>query len=230
MEDDVDWSVYLKDQLEQLGTGTRYITDPTSQNDINLESPYGNDWDMLWIGHCGSSFRDSAPHYVIENDPTVPPVNHRPQQNTPDFASSGYDNNTRVVYTAGGGLCTQGYALSLRGARKLIQHYLYKDGFAPIDLGLHEICKDQNMGFKCLAIFPTLLASHRAAGPTNRDSDIMLGIMDAPIHIREKGETYNVVHSTRLNVETLLTKGMEGITPQWDDIPPLTGGVRTKFV
>lgn len=229
MEDDVDWSVYLKDQLEQVAAGSRYISDPSSQNKNPL-SPYGDDWDMLWIGHCGSSFRDTGPHYVIENDPTVPPAHHRPQQNTPDFLNSGYDNSTRVVYTAGGGLCTQGYALSLRGAQKLLQHYLTKQGFAPIDLGLHDICKDQNLGFKCLAVFPTILGSHRAMGPTNRDSDIQRWKSDAPISIREKGETFNVVHSMRMNVENILMGGWEAVMPQWDDIPEPTGPVRIRYV
>ena len=229
MEDDVDWSVYLKDQLEQVAAGTRYIGDPSSEYK-NPESPYGDDWDMLWIGHCGSSFRDKSPHYVIENDPTVPPVHHRPQQNTPDFLGSGYDNSTRVVYTAGGGLCTQGYALSLRGARKLLQFYLDEQNFAPIDLGLHQICHDQSLDFKCLAVFPTLLGSHRAVGPTNRDSDIQRWNSDAPISIREKGETFNVVHSMRMNVGNILTGGLDAVTPQWDDIPPPKGDVRTRFV
>lgn len=228
MEDDADWSVYLKDQLEHVATGSRYISDPTSKT-TDLLSPYGNDWDMLWLGHCGSSFRpDGGPRYVIENDPTVPPPEHRIIDNGPKYAEEGYDNHTRIIYMANGGLCTQAYALSQRGARKVLQWYLNRQDFEPIDLGLHTFCQDQIMGFKCVAAAPALWGSHRAAGPMNKDSDIQRWNPDEPISVREKGETYNIVHSMRMNGENILVNGLEGVTTQWD-MPQLEGPVRTRY-
>ena len=60
-EDDADWDVNLHTQLEQFAQGSRYITSSwsgskelkskASGGDAN--SPYGEDWDLLWLGHCG---------------------------------------------------------------------------------------------------------------------------------------------------------------------------------
>lgn len=228
MEDDADWSVYLKDQLVHVAAGSRYVSDP-SRETTAFQSPYGDDWDMLWLGHCGSEFRDQSPHYLIENDPTVPPPNRRTQDHAPDTNSAGYENTTRVVYTAGGGLCTQAYALSLRGAQKVLLHYTSPIRFAPIDLGLHAACHDQILGFKCIGVFPALWGSHRPAGPTNRDSDIQRWDPNAKVDIREKGLTWNIVHSMRLNAENILTHGLDAITTQWP-MPQLTGEIRTRYV
>lgn len=228
MEDDADWSVYLKDQLAYVSEGSRYVSDP-SRKTTEFQSPYGDDWDMLWLGHCGSEFRDQSPHYLIENDPTVPPPDRRTQDHAPDTNSAGYDNTTRVVYTAGGGLCTQAYALSLRGAQKVLLHYTSPIHFAPIDLALHSMCHEQTLGFKCIGAFPALWGSHRPAGPTNRDSDIQRWDADAKVKIREKGLTWNIVHSMRLNAENILMHGMDAVTTQWP-VPELTGEIRTRYV
>lgn len=230
MEDDADWSVYLKDQLNHFATGSRYISDPSFRT-RGFSSPYGNDWDLLWLGHCGSSFRDDTPHYLMENDPTVPPAHHRPKQTTPDLAAAGYDpDSTRVVYTAGGGLCTQAYALSLRGARRILHYYgaVQTSSFAPIDLGIHELCRDQPFGFKCVAVFPTLWGSHRDAGPKDRDSDIQTVDEGTEVQVREKGEAHSIVHSVRLNAGNLV-KGEE-VTSQWDDMPELEGGMTARYL
>lgn len=222
IEDDADWSVYLKDQLEHMAEGTRYIF---PGNSTDSGSPYGDDWDMLWVGHCGSSFGTNPRRYIIENDPTVPPPQHRQVNKAPDFAAEGFDNSTRVIYMAGGGLCTQAYALSLRGARKVLQFYTTTLRFAPIDLSLHQLCNQRPLDFNCAAPFPQLWSSHRTVGYTNRDSDIMrLG----KGKIREKATTGNIVHPMRLNAKNILVHGLEGVESQWDDMPTLTGELRVR--
>lgn len=229
IEDDADWDVHLKDQLEQLAVGSQYVR-PGANNTVP-ESPYGDDWDLLWLGHCGSSFSTSETRrYVIENDPTVPPPNHRSNNKVPDFAAAGYDNSSRVVYTASGGLCTQAYALSLRGARKIIQHYTNVLDFAPIDIGLHSLCNSQPVGFKCIGIFPQIWGSHRSAGAINRDSDINTsGKKKGPVQIRKKPMTFNIVYSMRMNAANILEHGIDAITPQWDDMPTLNDSLKARF-
>lgn len=156
----------------------------------------------------------------------MPPPQHRSNNKAPDFESAGYDNTSRVIYTAGGGLCTQSYALSLRGARKILLHYSTRLGFAPIDLGLHQLCHDRILNFNCLAVFPQLWGSHRVAGNTNKDSDIQRGGKGS---IRDKAMTFNIVHSVRLNAERILVNGTGAVTSQWDDMPTLTEGLRTRL-
>jgi hypothetical protein len=67
MEDDMDWDVRIKSQLLQVAKGARYLQ-PSSKMDV---SPYGDDWDVLWLGHCGEVF----PETLEENrdKPTADP-------------------------------------------------------------------------------------------------------------------------------------------------------------
>ncbi|KAL8641458.1 MAG: hypothetical protein Q9226_008633, partial [Calogaya cf. arnoldii] len=73
-EDDADWDVSFKDQLAEFAMGSRYISDTMT----SPRSPYGDDWDLLWLGHC-SAQQDAQDgrRLVIENDDTVPPMAHR---------------------------------------------------------------------------------------------------------------------------------------------------------
>jgi GR25 family glycosyltransferase involved in LPS biosynthesis len=227
MEDDADWSVYIKDQLELVAAGSQYIS--STPVDSVPASPYGDDWDLLWLGHCGSDFGEPGTRrLVIENDATVPPPQHRVNNNVPDFSAAGYDNTTRVVYRAGGGLCTQAYALSLRGARKVLARFTTILDFQPIDHALHWMCHDRILDFKCVGVFPQLWASHRAAGHYNRDSDIQ-SLDNRGKEIREQAMTFNIVHSVRLNAARILVNGTAAVTSQWDDVPVLPGGVRVRY-
>jgi hypothetical protein len=120
MENDADWDLLLKSQLVEFAHGTRYLQDLNSKI---TNSPYGDDWDLLSLGYCGARNRekDDQRYYVVQDDPTAVPQNlwgyPRRQPNLTPSTLSG--NHTRVVYEPVRGLCTFGYALSLRGARRL---------------------------------------------------------------------------------------------------------------
>ena len=224
IEDDSDWDVSFKDQLVDIARGSRYISN-TSADSAPL-SPYGDGWDLLWLGHCGSSFLPSDNRrFVIENDPTVTPHKRRVNYDSiPDMAP--YDNTTRIVYAASRGVCLYAYALSYRGAQKLLYHLSMRPFNNPIDLGMRQMCQDESRGFKCVGVFPQVIDSHRPAGPIDKDSDIAT----RPDQVRDHGMTFNIVHSTRLNVEHLMDGDMDAIESQWPtEIPKLHGGVRTKY-
>ena len=70
-EDDADWSPFIKDQLFELSTGARAIQGSPS----STPSPYGHDWDFLWLGHNRVGPTDAEQNiWVIDNDFTVPPL------------------------------------------------------------------------------------------------------------------------------------------------------------
>ena len=85
LEDDADWDVRLMEQLRDFGLGVQALTQPLSplpddsfhilpfrerdekgyeevafnslpQTVPPMHSPYGDNWDMFWLGHCGMSF------------------------------------------------------------------------------------------------------------------------------------------------------------------------------
>lgn len=104
-------------------------------------SPYGDGWDVLWLGHCGTELpaaqgpyyrHPTAPHPVqpqpllrlaLAPDHTVPqPAYLRPHPfANQDPVSSLYPPHTRLVHAAGEGTaCTLGYAVSRRAAGRLL--------------------------------------------------------------------------------------------------------------
>lgn len=167
MEDDMDWDVRLKPQLELAAAGARAImsalpdalfptgrASPSSQPPV---SPYGDDWDVLWLGHCGEPFPEDLPEnqnlpdsdggfqamarkWTILNDATVPPPSRL--TGLVDFAAHG-PPRTRWVHVSAAPICSFAYALSRAGARKVLYEMSVGDGglVAPFDNALAGMCR-----------------------------------------------------------------------------------------
>lgn len=224
LEDDADWDIHLKEQLAMFALGTQFVTGSTGKS----SSPYGDDWDLLWIGHCGSTIKpDSYRRFMIENDnTTVPPSRRFNVGEFPDIEKEGVDKSTRFVYRASGGVCTAAYALSLRGALKYLRAQATRTTFLPIDLGMNEMCESIS-DFKCIGVYPQYVFGYKGAGRTYRDTDIL----DLDVEeIRDKGLTWNVVYSTRLNVDHILAGDDAAIERQWPEDPEILGPARIRTV
>ena len=78
MESDADWDMRVKEILPPLARGIRELVDwPFDRSHHVLDpqiEPYGDTWDVLWIGHCGSN-HDGNTRIYSWNDTTVPPGN-----------------------------------------------------------------------------------------------------------------------------------------------------------
>ncbi|KAF6805488.1 hypothetical protein CSOJ01_09487 [Colletotrichum sojae] len=157
-------------------------------------SPYGDDWDLLWIGHCGMHFpfedTENVPkaRIIHANDVTVAPKDLW-TFNIPFTLKESYPEHTRAVHHAQEGVCTLGYAVSQQGARRL----------------LHEVA------LKDVGDAPALFHHHRAAGPMSSMSDIG----NHGDGFRETAMTDMVRWSVRLNADALL----EGRTDFFDQYP-----------
>lgn len=207
MEDDADWDIRLLSQMQDLAKGVRHLSGITATQ--KQHSPYGDDWDVIWPGHCG----DEMPHhenqiYVIENDETVAPKAH--QAWIKGLAK--YPEGTRLIQRAGAPICSFGWGISYRGAQKLLMALSVKgmSGLA-VDNGLATLCRDGWLNVQCYSVQPELIHHHRPAGSLAKDSDIRPGEADK---FREKGETDTIVLSARLKIEPLLT-GSEEFVKQW---------------
>ncbi|KAI0098278.1 glycosyltransferase family 25 protein [Nemania sp. FL0031] len=208
MEDDMDWDVRLKKQLIQIAEGALYVmpsNEPSS-------SPYGAGWDVLWLGHCGEIFPETLPEnegkpeypkYTLHNDKTVPPLNKI--TGLVDFAK--YPEFTRWVHVSGGPICSFAYALSQRGARKVLFDLSVDHLGGPFDNALAGFCRDGASGnqdglqAKCLSVTPPVFFHHRAKGRVDGDSDIH---NSGNADVREKGTTENIVWSARNNIKNML--------------------------
>ncbi|KAI0405464.1 glycosyltransferase family 25 protein [Xylaria palmicola] len=209
LEDDMDWDVRLKAQLEQVAKGARGIFPSNSRP----SSPYGGAWDVLWLGHCGEIFPETLPEnigkpehpkYTIYSDETVPPLNK--VTGLVDF--KGYPEFTRWVHVAGGPICSFAYALSQSGARKVLFGLSVDRLGGNFDNALADFCRDGASGnldglrAKCVAVTPPVFFHHRAKGRITKDSDIQKADDDAPV--REKGTTENIVWSARNNIRNMM--------------------------
>ena len=241
IEDDSDWDVSFKDRLNDFARGSRFLSEQSS-NGATPHSPYGDNWDMLWLGHCAitecpayhphtSSDHSGSPpqrqRYLLENDHTVPLPGHRFNIGTiPDLSS--YADQTRAVFRADGGICLYAYALSFLGAQKVLRAQAVRKTWAPIDVGFSEMCLDTATPFNCIGVFPQLVESHKTAGRLDRDSDNANFSHD---DIRELASTANIVYPTRVNVERLL-KGDAPLSqwPEEAEVIPAPGGVRPRVV
>lgn len=260
MEDDMDWDVRLKPQLELTAAGARAVLSslpdtyfPSGRSSApapaSPTSPYGDDWDVLWLGHCGEPFPEDlaenaglapsdagrqamARKWAILDDATVPPPDRL--TGLVDFAA--HPARTRWVHVTAAPICTFAYAVSLRGAQKILYDLSVDRLAGPFDNALAWLCRravgswgglgrgedpeslgDRGFDAKCLSVTPPLFFHHKAKGPINADSDIQSyggdGGPDELGEIREKGQTENIMWSARLNIANMIMgKDMES---QW---------------
>lgn len=185
-----------------------------SEGTLSTHSPYGDDWDLIWLGHCGVINRpkETAKHWVIQDDPTAVPQKspyYSPGRRVP-FLSPPllHGNFTRYVFEVSRGLCMPGYALSYRGAQRLLYHQSIAGEAIVSDRAINKVCGPRYMGMKCLATFPRIIGSHRAAGPTNKDSDRV----DYSGKVRTTSETANLVFPAKVNLERLIG-AKDGMVP-----------------
>ncbi|KAE8364254.1 hypothetical protein BDV27DRAFT_116054 [Aspergillus caelatus] len=165
MEDDADWDVNLKKQLQRFASASQLVRGDTRPS----HSPYGDSWDLLWIGHCGVAFK-TGPIHVTTDDTTVVPLPELPRY-WHGFPA-GADNGTRLVARLHDGVCSLGYAITYLGAQKILSGLSLTpqgDG-APFDVAIGRFC--QNDWLRCIAPFPSLIGLWKAAGPKARGSDI----------------------------------------------------------
>ncbi|KAF6821446.1 glycosyltransferase family 25 protein [Colletotrichum plurivorum] len=182
-------------------------------------SPYGDDWDLLWIGHCGMHFpfedTKNVPkaRIIHANDVTVAPKKNLWTFNIPFTLKESYPEHTRAVHHAQEGVCTLGYAVSQQGARRLLHEVALKDVGDAVDILLRFFCEGAKgrKPHNCLTTQPALFHHHRAAGPMSSMSDIG----NHGDGFRETAMTDMVRWSVRLNADALL----EGRTDFVDQYP-----------
>lgn len=214
MEDDADWDVNLKNQLTQFALGSRHIINASTSSEPL--SPYGDGWDMLWLGHCGQGAPPTPlVRFFIVNDTTIPPAGRRWSLWNPEESLT-YDllnNHTaRVIYRPKDGVCAYAYALSYSGAQKMLYHLSYSHFDGAFDFGQADLCKrglNGEINFSCVSVYPGLvhaafLENDLVYDPTKprKDRDKKKGTPGAP----------NLVFGARANLNNMIEgKELEGL-------------------
>lgn len=238
--------------LPSLPLNSLYRKSQHSHQTRGSPSPYGDPsaWDVLWIGHCGAGFPRYSPLHkktdvttanVIltnANDETVPAQRHlkaHPFQGSLDPLADAYPPHTRIYHrSTGGELCTVAYAVSQRGARRLLHQFGVKgwNGIFDSELGRWCAGEDPDMGPSyspptspfsgskgakeameriCLLSQPPVFAHHH---PMEGQSDI--GGLGGGYATRF--ETKYLRLSVRMNLERIV-QGWKGkqLVDQWPD-------------
>ncbi|KAI9781930.1 MAG: hypothetical protein M1816_002153 [Peltula sp. TS41687] len=191
-------------------------------------SPFGDGWDLLWLGHCGQRFpnlrgdeewasrsRGQAKGRVVRlNDPTVPEKKYLKVLSEPDDIAATYPPHTRVIHHPMDLRCSLAYGVTQSMARHVIYEMSVKKLSGPFDIMLREMCEGLNgRGHRvCIGPEPQLFNHHRPAGNTNSYSDIT----DHGHEIREKASTHMIRLSAKMNFEKLL-RGEADFDDQWPD-------------
>ena len=267
MEDDVDWDVRIKSQFHRFAHASRVFLQPlddepstplsgghppsettTKQAPVvsvldapRLQtpriSPYGDDWDVLWLGHTGGELptdwetlrsNNATPPrslltVTIPADETIPAPEHikrHPWAHKTERFSTLFPAHTRVVHEPRGFGGVQAYAVTQRGARRLLRQFGLETFTELWDVSLRDFCEgvyrgEAEEGPVCVSTQPPLVAQYWAGG----DSDI--GNIGGG-YFRKTG-SINIRYSVRLNMERLVRRpvGLEGhvggLVDQWPD-------------
>ncbi|KAF1988739.1 glycosyltransferase family 25 protein [Aulographum hederae CBS 113979] len=188
------------------------------------KSPYGDNWDLLWLGHCGTQFPTSKStpetprgRVVQQNDPTVPEYRHFTYyfEKEPTIKQGVYGNHTRFYFHTRKNVCTIAYAISQKGARELLYELALNKMNDAQDIMHRQFC-DGDKGRRhhtCLTTIPELFQSHRPAGLMSSFSDIAVKTSDK---VAEKAWTANIRWSARMNMRKML-EGEGGFEDQYPD-------------
>ena len=181
IESDADWDMRIKRSAHGFSEGARKIVDfpftpalhqigeqsqkqiwhPRHFAEVSAKDPYGDAWDLLYLGTCGSKIVGDGRVYAY-NDPAAPPSEHT--------SAGGLDEEmyprkgtTRFVFQPDHAGCTVGYAISNSGARKFVEKYFQNMNQA-VDMQMQHACfNDPNM--TCVSTFPPIIS--QADTPSN---------------------------------------------------------------
>ncbi|KAJ5523753.1 hypothetical protein N7494_010403 [Penicillium frequentans] len=214
VEDDADWDLNIKTQLQSLALAVRGLQ---GTRNTKTSSPYGDDWDILWLGHCGLECKTNLPYYESEDDLTVLEPHHfLPYWRDPPAIER--SDRSRMVCTVRDAVCTSFYAVSYHGAQKLLAALSVNpsglaeeiDIGAQIDVALGRMCGHGYL--RCFAPYPAITGIFRSAGAAEKGSDI---------HQEGAGDTvgfasWGMLYSTMLNVQRIL-RG-QPVKATWGDV------------
>ncbi|TVY18980.1 hypothetical protein LARI1_G003374, partial [Lachnellula arida] len=269
-EDDVDWDIRFRQQLEPFArasrlltegfdlslhspeaipntetpeVGTRFESSKTPMSPVihslplksisgsngHSSSPYGDpsSWDVLWLGHCGVEFprppqatKPSLENIVLTNpnDNTVPaPQYLRAHPFGPlDALSTSHPPHTRVYHLASGGaVCTVAYAVSQRGARRLLHEFGVRKWSRIWDVELGDWCagsgKELETGTKHDERTSADIRTSSSRGGESNIGGLGGGFA-------RNVETKYIRKSVRMNLEALMRGGgEEEVVDQWPD-------------
>lgn len=251
VEDDVDWAVEIKDQMALTSTGLRNYTGAHVADPTPFGTMMASNWDVLWIGmfpenlgslcqgrkalillelgHCGEVWaeNDIKNNTLSWSDSTTVPRAHYQNSWAVDTLQD-LPQGHRSIYWTQGAICSFAYAVTRRGAEKLLK-ILEQVAEEAFDVTLQRACQQGREELQCLSVVDELFHHYQPAEEFGESSDIAEEETHANEHSIPKsetrpGSTLNILRSARC--DALFNSTCNGLP---DDIAlPSTTPVETS--
>ncbi|GLB14831.1 hypothetical protein AtubIFM61612_004633 [Aspergillus tubingensis] len=197
LEDDVDWDINIKLQLKGLALGSQSIPKINApERNATTDSPYGDSWDILWIGHCGMKCNGSSPIQVMPHDITAMPSRYLPPYSYDPPPGTG--NNVRMACMIEKAACSAAYAITYRASQKILAALtrLTDDDNMDFPDLLSELC--HNGSLECYSSYPSLVGRWKG-GRKEYSLDNDQQVVNSPM-----SQSSGVMYSTLGNIEHIL--------------------------
>lgn len=194
VEDDVDFDVALKAEIRLVSDNVRAFMGTPAEN----KSPYGENWDVLWLGHCGSAIDDGMP----------PPRRYRDDSRCTTALYSGWskhflrdklEENHRLVQTSSATVCTFGYGVTRQSAPKILA-LLARGADEAYDVAMAAACRSNVL--RCVVVNPQIMNHYEPPKDSGYLSPVHVGdgqgeTSGEPDFEGQMGTTGNIMHSAR---------------------------------
>ncbi|KAB8208028.1 hypothetical protein BDV34DRAFT_191000 [Aspergillus parasiticus] len=200
IEDDVDWDVSIRSQMVQIAESVRNLThiDTLDQD----TAPYGRDWEVLWIGHCGEYWEEQF-ETILYDDPTACP--HNDYFGWAKQYIERLPDRQRAVYRSVNPVCSFAYALSREGSRKILE-LLGGAQDEAFDVSMMHACKAGQL--KCISVVPEVVHQYFPAQSFGVKSAVDVGNGQEPGP--EEAEFEHVMGSTENILESARCRALWG--------------------
>ncbi|KAL2831555.1 hypothetical protein BDW59DRAFT_131539 [Aspergillus cavernicola] len=188
MEDDADWDLSIREQMVGVAEAVRQLTKTTESEGI----PYGDAWDVLWLGLCAETWDDTFETVYIDDQTACPAHQYSglakgPVERLPPAQ--------RVVFYSGAPICSFAYALTREGAKKVLLDIGAGQDEA-FDIALMNGCRERNL--TCISVLPELFHHYIPSQNLGSTSFVNGGEEGKNFEIEvEMGSTENILESAR---------------------------------
>ncbi|GKZ29932.1 hypothetical protein AbraIFM66950_007163 [Aspergillus brasiliensis] len=199
LEDDADWDINIKMQLKGIALGSQQIPKINApERNATTDSPYGDSWDVLWIGHCGMKCNSSSPVQMMPHDITAMPSRYLPPYLYDPPAGTG--GNVRMTCIMERAACSAAYAITYSASQKVLAALTQSMDDENLDFAdlLSELC--HNGSLECYSIYPSLFGRWKG-GRHEEDSSNN----DQGADNRQMPHSSGVMYSTLGNIGRILS-------------------------
>ncbi|KAK5451470.1 hypothetical protein LTS15_008235 [Exophiala xenobiotica] len=167
VEDDVDFDVRLKEQIRLVSDNVRQFVETPAHD----PRPYGANWDVLWLGHCGSAIEDDMPAMLKYRDETRCKTEHYSGWSK-HYLRDKLEDQHRLVQTSVQTVCTFGYGVTRQSAPKILQ-LLGTGSNEAFDVSMSSFCRSGDL--RCVVVNPQIMNHYEPAKDAGYLSPVHVG-------------------------------------------------------